>query len=287
MITINKYDDIPAKLLYFSKILSTKNFEIMLKTTKILLPIAILFILIGCTTSAKKENNSEPALNKLTKAEKEQGWILLFDGETFNGWRGLGRDAVPEAHWVIEDDAIHKVESGEVPVQADGQPLEGGDLMTIEAFRDFEFKFEWKISLGGNSGIKYNVSEELSTRGGPSHAALGFEYQLLDDVNHSDNQNITHLTASLYDMIPAINAPVKPVGEFNTGRIVFNGNHGEHWVNGVKVVDYDLGTARFDTLFQHSKYVRNPDFPEKRAGHIVLQDHSDEIWFRNIKIRKF
>ncbi len=259
----------------------------MINRTRILLPLLLIFFVVGCTTNTKKEENTEPVVNSLTEAEKEQGWILLFDGETFNGWRGLGRDEVPEAHWVVKDDCINKVESGSVPVQADGQPLKGGDLMTIDTFRDFELRFEWKISQGGNSGIKYNVSEEISTRGGPSHAALGFEYQVLDDVNHSDNQNPTHLSASLYDMITPENETLKPVGEFNTGRIVFNGNHGEHWLNGVKVVEYDLGSARFDSLFQESKYVRNPDFPEKRAGHIVLQDHSDEVWFRNIKIRLF
>lgn len=245
-----------------------------------------LVILAGCTSNSQKNENIEPVINALTQAEKQQGWILLFDGKTFEGWRGLGRDSVPEAHWIIEDGAIHKVESGKVPVQADGQPLSGGDLMTIETFRDYDLSFEWKISEGGNSGIKYNVSEEMSTRGGPSHAALGFEYQVLDDERHSDNQNPTHLAASLYDMITAENSTLKPVGEYNTGRIVFNRNHGEHWLNGVKVVEYDLGSARFDSLFQISKYKNNPDFPKKRAGHIVLQDHSDAAWYRNIKIRR-
>lgn len=245
-----------------------------------------LVILAGCTSNSQKNENIEPVINALTQAEKQQGWILLFDGKTFEGWRGLGRDSVPEAHWIIEDGAIHKVESGKVPVQADGQPLSGGDLMTIETFRDYDLSFEWKISEGGNSGIKYNVSEEMSTRGGPSHAALGFEYQVLDDERHSDNQNPTHLAASLYDMITAENSTLKPVGEYNTGHIILQRNHGEHWLNGVKVVEYDLGSARFDSLFQISKYKNNPDFPKKRAGHIVLQDHSDAAWYRNIKIRR-
>ena len=267
-----------------------KNLKRIIRKTANLHAVLFLILLVGCTGNSQKDENTEsvtePAVNTLTEAEEQQGWMLLFDGKTFDGWRGLGRDSVPEAHWIIEDGAIRKVESGKVPVQADGQPLSGGDLMTIETFRDYDLIFEWKISESGNSGIKYNVSEEMSTRGGPSHAALGFEYQVLDDEKHSDNQNPTHLSASLYDMITAENAMLNPVGEYNTGRIIFNGNHGEHWLNGVKVVEYDLGSARFDSLFQASKYKSNPDFPEKRAGHIVLQDHSDDVWFRNIKIRK-
>ncbi len=261
------------------------NLRSVIKKITNLHAVLFLIILVGCTSNSQKKENTESVINALTQAEEQQGWMLLFDGKTFDGWRGLGRDSVPEAHWIIEEGAIHKVESGKVPVQADGQPLKGGDLMTIETFRDFDLTFEWKISEGGNSGIKYNVSEEMSTRGGPSHEALGFEYQVLDDERHSDNQNPTHLSASLYDMITAENGTLKPVGEYNTGRVIFNGNHGEHWLNGVKVVEYDLGSACFDSLFQISKYKNNPDFPEKRAGHIILQDHSDAVWYRNIKIR--
>ncbi len=266
------------------------NYRITPKKTANLFTVYFLIILIGCTGNPQKnekiEAGAEPAMNTLTETEEQQGWMLLFDGKTFEGWRGLGRDSVPEAHWIIEDGAIRKVESGKVPVQADGQPLSGGDLMTIETFRDYDLTFEWKISEGGNSGIKYNVSEEMSTRGGPSHAAMGFEYQMLDNEMQPDNLNPTHLAASLYDMITCENGTLKPVGEYNTCRIVFNRKHGEHWLNGVMVVEYDLGSARFDSLFQASKYRRNPGFPEKRAGHIVLQDHSDDVWYRNIKIRR-
>ena len=261
------------------------NLGSFIKKTANLHAVLFLIILVGCTSNSQKKENTESVINALTQAEEQQGWMLLFDGKTFDGWRGLGRDSVPEAHWIIEEGTIHKVESGKVPVQADGQPLKGGDLMTIETFQDFDLTFEWKISENGNSGIKYNVSEEMSTRGGPSHAALGFEYQVLDDERHPDNQNPTHLSASLYDMITAENGTLKPVGEYNTGRIIFNGNHCEHWLNGTKVVEFDIGSARFDSLFQISKYINNPDFPEKRAGHIVLQDHSDDVWYRNIKIR--
>jgi len=126
---------------------------------------------------------------------------------------------------------------------------------------------------------------ELSTSRGPSHAALGFEYQILDDEGHPDGHNVTHQAADLYDLISAQDKTLRPVGEFNQTRIVFNGNHGEHWLNGKKVLEYDLGTARMDSLLAISKYRNIPGFGDRKKGHIVLQDHTDAAWYRNIKIR--
>jgi hypothetical protein len=174
-----------------------------------------------------------------------------------------------------------------VPIAEDGQPLEGGDIMTLDTFEDFDFTFEWKVAPAANSGIKYNVSEEMSTANPPGHAALGFEYQILDDELHPDAANGPNRHASgLYDLMPANDQKnLKPVGEFNTGRIVFSGGHGEHWLNGVKVLEFDLGSARFDSLMAGSKYAPIEGFATRRAGHIVLQDHGDDVWFRNLKIR--
>ncbi len=214
-------------------------------------------------------------------------WISLFDGKTFKGWRGLGRDSVPAGHWVIEQGCIKKVESGKVPLQADGQPLQGGDLMTEDTFTDFELYFEWKISRGGNSGVKYNVSESMSVSHEPKYAALGFEYQILDDQLHPDAKNPTHRAAALYDLIAPQNKVLKPVGQFNQSRIVFIGNHGEHWLNGKKVLEFDLNSSDFQQRFAKSKYRNIPNFAQKRSGHIVLQDHTDEVWFRNIKIKVY
>ena len=215
-------------------------------------------------------------------------WVSLFDGSTLEGWRGLGRDGIPEGHWTVEDGAIKKIASGEVPSAADGQPLEGGDLMTIATFRDFEFAWEWKVSPAGNSGIKYNVSEEMSTSHEPRYAALGFEYQMLDDEQHPDAELPSHQAGALYDLIPANEARVlRPVGEWNESRIVFRGNHGEHWLNGQKIVEYDLETPRMDSLVAASKYAGVEGFADRREGHIVLQDHKDAVWFRNLRVRTF
>lgn len=239
---------------------------------------------------AMSASGAAGALNTLTEQERSEGWRLLFDGASFDGWRGIGRDEIPAAHWTIEDGAIMKIPSGDVPVQADGQPSAGGDLMTTETFGDFELAFEWKISEGGNSGIKYNVSEELSMAHPPSRAALGFEYQILDDDRHPDaNAGVdgNRKAAGLYDLMGApADKPLKAPGEWNEGRIVFRGNHGEHWLNGVKVIEYELGSPRMDSLLAASKYDVIDGFADRRNGHIVLQDHNDAAWFRNIKIRE-
>lgn len=233
--------------------------------------------------------------NTLTPAERASGWRLLFDGRTLAGWRGVGYDTVPSAHWVVVNAAIKKIATGDVPRVADGRPLAGGDLMSVDSFADFELRFEWKTTAGANSGVKYNVSEAMSMAqggaGGPSHSALGFEYQILDDDRHEDGKLPSHRSAALYDLIaPYVGAQhaaplLRPVGEWNRSRIVFRGNHGEHWLNGEKVVEFELGTARMDSLLSASKYKTIAGFGEKRRGHIVLQDHGDEVYFRDIKVR--
>ncbi len=213
-------------------------------------------------------------------------WRELFDGRSLAGWRGLGYDSVPSAHWKVADGAIMKVASGNVPKMADGQPASGGDLMTTDTFTDFELEFEWKVAPGANSGVKYNVSEPRSMKSA-NHAALGFEYQVLDDSLNDDNKVPSHRAGSLYDMIPPNGEKtLRPVGEWNRSRIVLRGNHGEHWLNGKMVVSYDLATPRMDSLLAASKYRSIAGFADRRAGHIVLQDHGDATWYRAIRIRR-
>ena len=226
------------------------------------------------------------AQNTLTAAEKAAGWRLLFDGKTFAGWRGLGYDSVPRAHWKIVDGSIMKIPSGKVALMPDGQPAKGGDLMTVDTFGDFEFAFQWKATPGMNSGVKYNVSEEFSMKNASNHAALGFEYQVLDDDLNEDNKIPSHRAGALYDLlVPGNNKTLKPVGQWNRSRIVFKGNHGEHWLNGAKVVDFDLGTARMDSALAKSKYKNIKGFADRRVGHIILQDHNEEVYFRDLKVR--
>lgn len=241
----------------------------------------------GAPDQRPAPNASRPGANALTAAERAAGWRLLFDGRTLAGWRGLGRDTVPTAHWTVEDGAIKKIASGRVPVQADGQPVAGGDLMTIATYGDFELAWEWKVSPGGNSGIKYNVSEERSTAVPPPNAAKGFEYQMIDDDRHPDGKLVKHRTGDLYDLIASNDRKhVRAAGEWNRSRLVFRGTHGEHWLNGEKVVEYELGSPQMTAALAASKYRDWPWFAERRRGHLVLQDHGDAVWFRALKLRE-
>jgi Domain of Unknown Function (DUF1080) len=242
--------------------------------TKIALPlltVATLFI-------AAAAQNKIPA-NRLIRAEKTAGWRLIFDGKTFNGWRGFHSDKVP-AGWAIEDGCIKKV-----PAQGElGQA--GGDLITVDQFDNFEFSIEWKLAKGANSGIKYLVSESLPPTG---KSGVSFEYQVLDDINHPDAKagiagNRT--AGSLYDLIPASKTKkLKPIGAFNRTRIVVKGNHIEHWLNGVKVLEFERGGEKLKQHIAESKFKNTKGFGETAKGHILLQDHGDAVWYRNIKIR--
>lgn len=224
--------------------------------------------------------------NQLTHAERAAGWQLLFDGNTLRGWRGLGRDTVPTAHWTVDDGTIRKIPSGQIPRRADGQPLDGGDLLTEATFQNFELTWEWKVAPGANSGVKYNVSEKLSTSLA-RHAAIGFEYQILDDDRHEDAKLPSHRAGALYDLVaPNQRRPLHPVGEWNRSTVILRGNHGEHWLNGEKILDFDLGTPRMDSLLAANKYRSIAGFAVRRPGHIVLQDHGDEVRFRDVKIRQ-
>lgn len=248
-------------------------------------------LVIFLAFTACSESSGESQSERLSG----EGWEVLFGGETLDGWRGLGRDGIPEGHWIVEDGTIRKVASANVARAEDGQPITGGDLLYDRQFSNFELAFEWKVSPGANSGIKYNVSEEMSGSHRPRYAALGFEYQVLDDELHPDAANDPNRwAAGLYDLIPpSSDADLSPVGEWNTGRIVFNGNRGEHWLNGKKVLEYELGTLMMDRLLATSKWgelgddTHIPGFGDRRdSGYIVLQDHGDDVWYRNIKIRE-
>jgi Domain of Unknown Function (DUF1080) len=244
-------------------------------------------IILSCLVAARMAA-AQSAPNELTAAERRDGWQLLFDGHSLRGWHGLGFPSMPSGLWAVDNGTIKHLEKRKGAVQADGQPLLGFDLVSDNSYQDFELSWEWKISDAGNSGVKYNVSERLSTTFAPPHAAKGWEYQIIDDAANEDNKLATHRTGALYDMIaPNEFKRVRPAGEWNQSRLVFRGTHGEHWLNGVRVVSFDLGTPPFDSAFAKSKYASYPHwFPVRRKGQIVLQDHDSVVWFRNIKIRQ-
>jgi len=241
--------------------------------------VPFVMLLAICAIAASAQNNNKASNNQLTKAEKAAGWRLLFDGQTFNGWRGFHSDKVPTG-WAIEDGCIKKV-------PAEGElGRAGGDLITVDQFDNFEFSVEWKLSKGGNSGIKYLISESLPPTG---RSGISFEYQVLDDEAHPDaRQGIAgnRTAGSLYDLIPASkDKKLNPPGEFNQTRIVVRGNHIEHWLNGVKVVEFERGGEKLKQHIAESKFKTTKGFGETAKGHILLQDHGDAVWYRNIKIR--
>jgi len=219
--------------------------------------------------------------NNLTIDEEKKGWKLLWDGKTSNGWKGAKLDAFPEKGWVMEDGVLSVLSSGGAESRA------GGDIVTEELFSDFELKVDFKLTPGANSGIKYYVDTEINKGPGSS---IGLEYQILDDELHPDaklgNHEGSRTVSSLYDLIQAdTNKPIKPIGEWNTAHIKSINNHIEHWLNGVKVLEYERKSPEYRKLVSESKYVKWKDFGELDRGQILLQDHGDLVSFRNIKIR--
>ncbi|MFD2069155.1 DUF1080 domain-containing protein [Pontibacter silvestris] len=217
--------------------------------------------------------------NTLTEAEKDAGWKLLFDGKSTNGWRGAYKDSFPEQGWKVEDGEL-------VVVKSDGSESQnGGDIITVDQYENFELTLETKLTPGANSGVKYYVTERLPKSPG---SAIGLEFQILDDDLHPDakmGKNGNRTIGSLYDLITAQNKQAKPIGEWNQIRIVSNNNHVEHWLSGTKVVEYERGSPEFRALVADSKYKKYENFGEAPKGHILLQDHGDEVHYRNIKLR--
>jgi len=222
--------------------------------------------------------------NQLTGYEKKDGWRLLFDGKTNAGWIGANMTAFPAKPngWVVRDGTMTILGS------AGGEAANVGDIVTKEQFSAFDLSFEFKMSTGANSGVKYFVTLNEDTKG----SAIGLEYQVLDDKVHPDaklGRNGDRTLASLYDLIPADKPErfVRPIGAWNTGRIiVYPNNHVEHYLNGIKVLEYERGSKEYRDLVAISKYVIWKNFGEAKQGHILLQDHGFEVNYRSIKIKQ-
>ncbi len=224
-----------------------------------------LFALLALVTAATAAD-----LNTLTPAEQKDGWKLLFDGKSLAGWRTYKEGGKIGAGWIVADGLLKK--------QA---KIGGGDMMTEQPISgDWELSWEWRIAKDGNNGIKYFITEGRK-------GTLGHEYQMLDDDGHPDGKIGAHRqTASFYDVLPpAKDKPTKPIGEWNASRVVVQGNTVQHWLNGSKVLEYVLGSDAVKEAVAKSKFKKIEDFGTKVTGHILLTDHNDECWFRNVKLR--
>ena len=197
-------------------------------------------------------------------------WIVLFDGTSKEAWRGYQRKDFPDKGWVVDQGAFKTLVGGEHV-----------DLVTKEKFRSFELELEWKVSPGGNGGIFYRASEADKEIW---HSAP--EIQVLDDDRHGDGKNPKTSAGSLYALVAPVGKTLRPVGEFNQFRLVLRGNHGEHWLNGVKVLEYELGSPALKELIFQSKFKDMPRFAMLPEGHIGIQHHGQEVWYRNIRIRE-
>jgi hypothetical protein len=203
--------------------------------------------------------------NTLTEEEKKAGWKLLFDGKTTEGWKGYKKDKVSDGWQVIEG----------VLTQVKG----GGDICTVEDFADFELQIDWKISAGGNSGLMYRVAE---TKGAPYET--GPEYQFLDDEKHGDGKNPLTSAGSIYAVYAPAKKVVKPAGEWNHTKIVLKGNHLEHWLNGEKVCEAEIGSEDWNARVAKSKWAKVASYAKEPKGKIDLQDHGNKVEFKNIKV---
>jgi hypothetical protein len=219
--------------------------------------------------------------NALSQGEVRAGWKLLYDGHSPNGWRGATLNTFPSRGWLYADGTMHDLASEGKEVSG------GGDIVTDSLYSAFDISFEFKLTPGANSGVKYFVTLEEKTKG----SAIGLEYQVLDDQLHPDaklGKDGDRTLASLYDLIPSNKPPrfIRPIGVWNTGRIiVYPDNKVEHYLNGIKVLEYVRGSKDFRDRVAISKYIQWPHFGEAPKGHILLQDHGNEVFFRSIKIR--
>ncbi len=214
-------------------------------------------------------------LTCLSRAQESQ-WTILFDGQSTDKLRGYKMKTLPDS-WKIEDGAL---------VTLTGLP--NVDLVTKESFKDFELEFEWKVSVAGNSGVFFHMQESLTHESGNGNSPNwldNFEMQILDDINFND-KDPKRSAGSLYDLITPRHKQLKPVGEYNLAKLIVKGAHVEHWLNGNKVLEYEMGSDEMNKLLKESKFKNNPNYGRSTDGLIMFQHHGQQVWFKNIRIRK-
>jgi hypothetical protein len=246
------------------------------KSMKKFLGLALAAIFFSACSTQKSESTTDSvavtSINTLTEQEKTGGWKSLFDGQTMKGWtifKGKENDT-----WEVVDGTLHCKAPG------DSVATKRADLRTEEQFENFEFAFDWKIAPTHNSGVMFHVTEDFDVP-----YATGPEYQLIDDVNYPGGVQPKNQTASNYDMQVAENKKMNPPGEWNSSKILVNGPHVEHWLNGNKVLEYELWSDDWKKMVANSKWKEFPGYGLTKKGYLDLQDHGGEVWFRNLKVK--
>jgi hypothetical protein len=249
-------------------------FNIRQYVTPAIVTVAVAASLTTALGQAPSAKSDTAPSNRLTDAEKRAGWTLLFDGTSLNGWRAYKRPDASGTRW--------KVENGLLTIDpSDGKDTRGAlDIISTGQYDRFELVWDWKVAEGGNSGLKHFVLEDMDS-------AIGHEYQLIDDERHADAKIGPHRqTAAFYDVLPASNRPMRPAGQFNQSRIVSNGTTVDHYLNGTRVLHYELDSPALREAIAKSKFKDVARFGKLQSGHILLQDHGNRVWYRNIKLRK-
>lgn len=238
-----------------------------------------VMLISSCKMKTEKDNANDTAQDEATEVVQDENWIVLFDGTSTEGWRGYNQDSFPAQGWVIEDGALRCIGSGEG--EAGGK---GGDIIYDEKFKDFELHLKWKISPGGNSGIFYLAQENP----GQIIWTTAPEMQVLDNAKHPDarlGKDGNRQAGSLYDLIPAKPQNAKPAGEWNEVEITVYQGTVFHRMNGEVVLEYHLGTDDWKKMIANSKFKDYPEFGIYKAGYIGLQDHGNDVWFKDIKVK--
>ena len=243
-----------------------------MKKTLVIAMVALVILAFG---TRKSEVMAED--NTLTSKEKKEGWKLLFDGKTLNGWHKYGEESIGAA-WQVNDNAIHL----NVSDKADWQAKNGGDILSQDAFENFHLQLDWKVAQNGNSGIIFYVHEDPSQYKFPW--MTGPEMQVLDNDGHPDSKIIKHRAADLYDLITA-KETVKNAGEWNHAEIISNKGKLQFFLNGEKVLETTMWDDHWKEMIAKSKFHEFPGFGTYNKGKLCLQDHGDKVWFKNIKIK--
>lgn len=244
-------------------------------TTKFKLATLTFAAAVAVAPLGAQAPDKKAASKAATSAGPAAGWVQLFDGKDLKGWRGYKKPDATTTRWKVEGGLLT------IPGTGAGDTHGQQDLITEATYEQFDLRWEWKIALAGNSGVKYFILED-------EPAAIGHEYQMIDDERHPDAKIGPHRqTAALYDVFPAHDRPMKPAGEWNTSEVIVKGTHVTHILNGKTVLEYDLGSPELKAAIAKSKFKDIARFGTLVDGHILVQDHGDQVWFRKIEIKRF